>query len=82
MTGVFERMACHLRQASSPGRNIIPRRHSTRFASAGMWRNSQGKDVRGWRHNRMWFLFQSLMIFAVVASNIHWQWTPIGYLEA
>ena len=28
----------------------------------------------------MWFLFQSLIIFAVVASNIHWQWTPNGYL--
>jgi hypothetical protein len=24
----------------------------------------------------MWLLFQSLIIFAVVASNIHWQWTP------
>jgi hypothetical protein len=41
---------------------------------------TQGKDVRGWRPNRMWFLFQSLIIFAVVASNIHWQWTPNGYL--
>jgi ABC-type transport system involved in cytochrome c biogenesis permease subunit len=28
----------------------------------------------------MWFLFQALIIFAVVASNIHWQWTPNGYL--
>ena len=28
----------------------------------------------------MWFLFQSLIIFAVVASNIHWHWTPNGYL--
>jgi ABC-type transport system involved in cytochrome c biogenesis permease subunit len=28
------------------------------------------------------YLFQSLIIFAVVASNIHWQWTPNGYLAA
>ena len=30
----------------------------------------------------MAYLFQSLVIFAVVASNIHWQWTPNGYLAA
>ena len=23
-----------------------------------------------------WFLFQGLIVFLVVASNIHWQWTP------
>src|SRR5258708_3957519 len=28
----------------------------------------------------MYFVFQSSIIFAVVASNIHWQWTPNGYL--
>jgi hypothetical protein len=28
----------------------------------------------------MWLVFQSLVIFAVVASNIHWQWTPNGYV--
>jgi len=28
----------------------------------------------------MWFLLQSVIIFAVVASNIHWQWTPNPYL--
>ena len=28
----------------------------------------------------MWFVFQSLVIFAVVASNLHWHWTPNGYL--
>lgn len=28
----------------------------------------------------MYFLLQSSIIFAVVASNIHWQWTPNGYL--
>jgi hypothetical protein len=28
----------------------------------------------------VWFLLQSSIIFAVVASNIHWQWTPNGYL--
>jgi hypothetical protein len=30
----------------------------------------------------MWLLLQSLIIFAVVASNIHWQWTPNGYLAS
>ena len=30
----------------------------------------------------MWFVFQGLVIFAVVASNIHWQWTPNGYLPS
>jgi mannitol-specific phosphotransferase system IIBC component len=28
----------------------------------------------------VWFLFQSLIIFAVMASNIRWHWTPNGYL--
>jgi hypothetical protein len=28
----------------------------------------------------MWYLLQSLIIFAVVASNIRWHWTPNGYL--
>jgi hypothetical protein len=28
----------------------------------------------------MWLTFQSLIIFAVMASNIHWQWTPNPYL--
>ena len=28
----------------------------------------------------MWFLLQSLIIFAVMSSNIYWQWTPNGYL--
>jgi hypothetical protein len=30
----------------------------------------------------MWFLLQSLIIFAVVASNIHWHWTPNTYLAS
>jgi hypothetical protein len=30
----------------------------------------------------MWLLLQSAVIFAVIASNIHWQWTPNGYLAA
>lgn len=29
-----------------------------------------------------WRLFQSLVIFAVIASNIRWQWTPNGYIPA
>lgn len=28
----------------------------------------------------MWHLFQCVVIFAVGASNIHWQWTPNPYL--
>ena len=28
----------------------------------------------------MWFIFQSSVIFAVMASNIHWHWTPNPYL--
>ena len=28
------------------------------------------------------FLFKSLIVFAVVASNIHWHWTPNRYLAA
>jgi hypothetical protein len=30
----------------------------------------------------MWFLLQGSIIFAVVASNIHWHWTPNGYLAS
>jgi hypothetical protein len=28
----------------------------------------------------MWFLLQASIIFAVVASNIHFHWTSNGYL--
>jgi len=28
----------------------------------------------------MWFLLQGTIIFLVMASNIHWQWTPNTYL--
>src|SRR5262245_8391852 len=27
-----------------------------------------------------WLTFQGLIIFGVVASNIHWQWTPNAYI--
>jgi hypothetical protein len=27
----------------------------------------------------MWFIFQAIVIFAVMASNIRWHWTPNGY---
>jgi len=27
-----------------------------------------------------WYLFQGLIVFAVMASNIQWHWTPNGYL--
>ncbi|SEB95165.1 hypothetical protein [Bradyrhizobium erythrophlei] len=30
----------------------------------------------------MWHLLQSIVIFGVIASNIHWRWTPNGYLAA
>jgi hypothetical protein len=30
----------------------------------------------------MWFIFQGSIIFAVVASNIHFHWTPNGYLAS
>ena len=30
----------------------------------------------------MWFLLQSSIIFAVVATNIHWHWTPNGYVAS
>ncbi|MGK7056891.1 hypothetical protein AB4853_10455 [Bradyrhizobium sp. 1050_B9_N1_2] len=29
-----------------------------------------------------WYLFQGLIVFGVVASNIHWHWTPNGYLAS
>jgi hypothetical protein len=28
------------------------------------------------------YLLQALIVFAVVASNIHWQWTPNPHLAA
>ena len=28
----------------------------------------------------MWYLLQASIIFAVMASNIHYHWTPNGYL--
>jgi hypothetical protein len=28
----------------------------------------------------MWSLFQLLVMFTDLASNIHWHWTPNGYL--
>jgi hypothetical protein len=30
----------------------------------------------------MWYLLQSLIIFAVCASDVHWHWTPNGYIPA
>jgi hypothetical protein len=30
----------------------------------------------------MWPALQASIIFAVVASNIHWHWTPNGYLAS
>jgi hypothetical protein len=29
-----------------------------------------------------YYVFQGLIVFAVMASNIHWQWTPNGYLAS
>jgi hypothetical protein len=28
----------------------------------------------------VWFILQSSIIFAVIASNLFWHWTPNGYL--
>lgn len=28
----------------------------------------------------MWFLFQGSIMFAVMASNVTWHWTPNGYV--
>lgn len=30
----------------------------------------------------MWMIFQCLVVFAVIASNIHYQWTPNAYLAS
>ncbi len=30
----------------------------------------------------MWLFLQGLIVFLVVASNIHWQWTPNGYVAS
>ena len=30
----------------------------------------------------MYFIFQGSIIFAVIASNMRWQWTPNGYLAS
>ncbi len=30
----------------------------------------------------MWFLLQASIMFAVMASNVHWQWTPNGLLAS
>jgi hypothetical protein len=30
----------------------------------------------------MYFLLQGSIVFAMMASNIYWQWTPNGYLAS
>lgn len=30
----------------------------------------------------MYFVLQSSIVFAVMASNIYWHWTPNGYVPA
>lgn len=30
----------------------------------------------------LWMMLQGLIIFAVISSNIHWNWTPNGYLAS
>jgi hypothetical protein len=30
----------------------------------------------------MWYFLQAIVMFAVMASNIHFHWTPNGYLAA
>ena len=29
-----------------------------------------------WRLSDLWYLYQCLVIFAVIGSNIHWEWAP------
>jgi hypothetical protein len=29
-----------------------------------------------WRLSDFWYLYQCLIIFAFVGSNIHWEWAP------
>jgi hypothetical protein len=29
-----------------------------------------------------WYCLQGLIMFAVMASNIHWKWTPNGLIPA
>jgi hypothetical protein len=29
-----------------------------------------------------WFLFQILIVFSVIASNVYWHWTPNPYVPA
>ena len=35
-----------------------------------------------WRFPAMWYLIQGLIVFAVLASNVHWHWTPNSYLAS
>lgn len=37
-------------------------------------------DQQGDLPPMMWFVFQGFVMFLVIASNIHWQWTPNGML--
>lgn len=30
----------------------------------------------------MWYAIQGLIVFAVLASNVRWHWTPNGYLAS
>lgn len=30
----------------------------------------------------LWHALQAAIVFSVIASNIHWKWTPNGYLAA
>ena len=41
-------------------------------------RTSSDRPEKRW----MWLLLQCLIIFAVIASNIHWHWTPNIYIAA
>src|ERR1700687_791905 len=47
-------------------------------ASLERWKSS----VRACYPSVMWYVFQLIIIIAVVFSNIHWHWTPNGYLAS
>ena len=60
---------------------IIPQK----LGNVRQWPRSGVGPALKWRCSRghmMWSVFQSSIIFAVVASNIKWHWTPNGYLPA
>jgi hypothetical protein len=63
-------------------------RDPTPLNTIGTSETKERADTKRWlvgyrpQETAMWFLFQGLIIFAVMASNIHWHRTPNGYVPA